>query len=90
MLISPNLVLTCAHVIMNNEYFAPYPTIYFYPGQYGEFKNCYEIEDFKIPEEYTEKKTGYKSYDYALLKLKKRIEDTEFIQLCSSVAEEEG
>ena len=89
LLISPDLVLTCAHVIINNEYNAPYPRIYFYPGQYGEFKNCYEIEDFKIPEEYTDKKPGYKSYDYALLKLSKRIEDNEFIQLCSSVAGEE-
>ena len=35
MLISKNMVLTCAHVIFNKHYNAPYPKIYFYLGQYG-------------------------------------------------------
>jgi V8-like Glu-specific endopeptidase len=37
MLISKNLVLTCAHVIHVKEYNAFFPEIYFYPGQYGPF-----------------------------------------------------
>ena len=36
-LISKNLVLTCAHVIQNKNYNAFFPAIYFYPAQYGPF-----------------------------------------------------
>ena len=50
-LISKNLVLTCAHVIHSRSYNAFFPNIYFYPGVYGPFEwNRYEVEDFEAPE----------------------------------------
>ena len=44
-LISRNLVLTCAHVTHSKAYQKkPFPNIYFYPAQCGKLTNCYEVE----------------------------------------------
>ena len=44
-LISPNLVLTCAHVTHSKAYQnKPFPNIYFFPAQCGELTNYYEVE----------------------------------------------
>jgi V8-like Glu-specific endopeptidase len=83
-LISPNLVLTCAHVIHSKIYQnKPFPRIYFLPAQYGELKNFYEIEQAETPEEYrSEEKWLYKkAYDYTLLKLKVSVEESGFLPL---------
>lgn len=37
-LLSKNLVLTCAHVIYNKQYQAYYDKIIFYPALYGDMK----------------------------------------------------
>jgi len=42
-LISRDLVLTCAHVTHNKAYMAEFPDIYFYPSQYGELSNYIKI-----------------------------------------------
>ena len=49
-LVSKNLILTCAHVIHQKDYNAFFPNIYFYPAQYGELKEYYRVEDFEAPE----------------------------------------
>ena len=79
-LISANLVLTCAHNIydkINSQLFRDHK---FYPGLNGILEDGYEIEDIFIPMKYH---TMYSPplYDYALLKLRKRIESDEFLEL---------
>jgi V8-like Glu-specific endopeptidase len=57
-LISPNLVLTCAHIIYNQNYprHSKDPTknhlakyLRFYPGHSGELNNPYEVEKYFVP-----------------------------------------
>jgi V8-like Glu-specific endopeptidase len=87
-LISPNLVLTCAHVIHCKAYQNnPFPKIYFLPAQYGELKKFYEIEQAETPEEYRsgEKWLFKKAYDYALLKLKDSFEESGFLPLSADL-----
>ena len=43
-LISKNLVLTCAHVIHCKIYQnKPYPEVYFFPAQYGELSDYFIV-----------------------------------------------
>ena len=82
-LISRDLVLTCAHVTHSKEYMAEFESIYFYPAQYGELSNFIQIEDTATPEEYlTEEKWLFrKAYDYTLLKLKEKVDESGFLPL---------
>ena len=75
-LVSKDLVLTCAHVIYNKPHQAYYDKIIFYPSLCGEMKKWIMVEDFKAPEKYGEKQKQYdpRSFDYALLKLKEPVE----------------
>lgn len=82
-LISRNLVLTCAHVIYNRQHEAYYPRILFYPALAGEMEIWHEVEEYEAPERYGERQTMYdtRSYDYALLKLKKPVSEEGFMEL---------
>ena len=83
-LISRNLVLTCAHVIYNRPHQAFYPRIIFYPALCGEMEKWILVEDYQTHEKYGEKQEFYdpRSYDYALLKLEKPVEEDGFLELC--------
>ena len=80
-LISKNLVLTCAHVIYNRPHQAYYPKIIFYPSLCGDMNKWHIVEDYAAPEKYGEQQQFYdpRSYDYALLKLREPVEETEFL-----------
>ena len=84
-LISPNLVLTAAHNIYNCNTKEYYFDLSFYPGQYGELKDCHQVENFFFPKEYIKKKSL--EYDYALLKLKKKVIREKFMPLNGDVSE---
>ena len=83
-LISRNLVLTCAHVTHSKHHQnKPFPDIYFYPRQHGKLTNYIDVEDTASPEQYrSEEKWLYrKVYDYTLLKLKEKVDDSGFLPL---------
>ena len=42
-----------------------------------------------MPKEYQERDPGFKIYDYALLKLKKKVDETNFIPLYSDASEDD-
>lgn len=42
-LISKDLVLTCAHVIYDEKTSKTYHSILFFPGQYGDLIDCFEV-----------------------------------------------
>ena len=79
-LISPDLVLTCAHNIYDKNTSSFNSEVKFYPGHSGILKSSFEVESFFIPEQY---KTWKKSclYDYGLLKLKQKTKNKDFIPL---------
>jgi V8-like Glu-specific endopeptidase len=76
-LISPNLVLTCAHNIFLHTTGDVQKEIRFYPRQYGLLQAHFEVETYFFPEEFREKNCA--SYDYALLKLREKVSDFEMI-----------
>ena len=81
-LVSKNLVLTCAHNIHCKAYQNKiFPSIYFLPAQYGDMEQFLEVEDTRSPDEYREAAswTLRKVYDYALLKLKVSVNESNFI-----------
>ena len=71
MLISPNLVLTCAHNICNKRTGDYYIKFKFYPGQAGLLDHPLDVEEVFFPREYLDSSNIL--YDYALLKLYSRI-----------------
>jgi V8-like Glu-specific endopeptidase len=52
LLVSPNLVLTCAHNLYNPATGEMYRDHKFYHGQCGPMKRHYNIEDFFFPSKY--------------------------------------
>ena len=70
-LLSKNLVLTCAHAIYNKQHQAYDPRTVFYPGLCGEMEKWHLVQDCGVSEEYQTIKNGKKKgYDYALLRIK--------------------
>lgn len=67
-LISPDLVLTCAHNIYNKFSGELHREIKFYHGQCGVMEKHCEIDDFFFPGKFH--LNPIISHDYALLKLK--------------------
>ena len=87
-LISRDLVLTCAHVTHCKLYQnKPFERIYFYPRQYGKLSNYIEVESEETPEEYMSdvKWLNKKVYDYSLLKLKEKVDESGFLPLCGDL-----
>ena len=81
-LISKNLVLTCAHNLywlgqrVNNNLFS------IYPGLDGKLERAYKIEACYIPEEYPKApKNKNIEYDYALIKLTEMVPSNNFLPL---------
>ena len=84
-LISPDLVLTSAHNLYNKTTGEVYKEIKFYPGQSGDMKNPCEIEDIFIPGKFILQPSV--EHDYALLKLKKKVDLKEFMHLNEDIEE---
>jgi hypothetical protein len=85
-LISPDLVLTCAHNLFHPELKTENKNLEFYPRQYGELEKAYEIQSSFYPQAFKEDVRVFN--DYALLKLAKRVNGIEyFIPLCVNYQE---
>ena len=78
-LISPNLVLTVAHNIFHFITQQTYVDIKFYYRQCGVLDKYHEVDQYFFPEEF--KKNNKTANDYAILKLKQKIEAEDFIPL---------
>lgn len=83
LLISPNLVLTAAHIIYNQKNKEEHQDFVFYPGQSGPIGEGYRVESYFFPSTY--KTDQSPTNDYALLKLSRRVNREEFIPLCGNV-----
>ncbi len=74
-LVSPNLVITAAHAVFDRKQEEKYKNIRFHLAPKDTFKigEGIQVEEFSYP--YAYRKSGnYKMYDYALLKLSKKID----------------
>ncbi len=70
LLISSDLVLTAAHNLYYNMQQIDTKRVNLYPGQLGQLKRPYKIEEVYIPKEFKENpKISNTFYDYALIKL---------------------
>ena len=82
MLISNNLVLSCAHNIVNRQRKIKLDEkILFYPGQQGPLQDYYEVENYYLPLEYGQYRKNFRQFDYAILKLKRPVKENKFIEL---------
>ena len=81
-LISKDLVLTCAHVVYSQELKMKYEKIEFYLGQHGVLGECCEVEQSMFPRQYKQLSKKNREFDFALLKLKKPVKkDYNFLEL---------
>ena len=79
-LISPNLVLTVAHMVFHFITQQTFVDFKFYYRQCGVLEKYHEIDQYFFPEEF--KKNNKTANDYAILKLKEKIKAEDFIPLC--------
>ena len=84
-LVSNDLILTVAHNFFDTAGIRiKKESISIYPGAFGELKDAYTVEKVYIPEEYyAANKKSYK-FDYALIKLDKKVEMGDFLTLSYS------
>jgi V8-like Glu-specific endopeptidase len=68
-LISSNVVLTCAHNVYGKDKKSDFKEVRFYLRQHGPIREYFEVEEHYYPDEFREKPGSAKD-DYALLKLK--------------------
>lgn len=80
-LISGDLVLTSAHNVYSKIADYTYRNLVFFPGVSGPLGNStgYKVVDFRFPQEHTLK--GNEEYDYALLKLERKVPINKFIEI---------
>ena len=81
-LISPDIVLTVAHNIVDRPGMKARVDIRFYRGQCGILDKYHEVEKFYVPEAYRQNASA--ANDYALLKLKDRVNADNFIPLSAN------
>jgi V8-like Glu-specific endopeptidase len=86
-LISPNLVLTCAHNVYNQTTGEVYKDFRFHPGHSGVLGEGYQVEDLFLPGKYVLASASEVAHDYCLLKLKKEVDTSDFIPLSGNVGE---
>ena len=79
------MVLTVAHNLYNYKSGEFYYDFKFYPGQCGPLEKYYEVEDFFIPGKFI--LNPCTTNDYVLIKLKQKIEISEFIPLSGGLKE---
>ena len=80
-LISPNLVLTVAHNVFNHASRQTFGDFKFYYRQCGTLEKYHEVVDYFFPSEF--KNSREAANDYAILKLKDKINVSDFIPLWS-------
>lgn len=83
-LISCNLVLTAAHNIYSHQNKILHQDIKFYPGQCGPLAKYYEVEDLFFPGKFIWNNKAAIN-DYALLKLKEKVETDNFIEMSGNM-----
>jgi V8-like Glu-specific endopeptidase len=84
-LVSPNVVLTCAHNVYYGEKKKEHKEVRFYLKQHGLIKEYFEVEKHYYPEQFREgdNHAGV-IFDFALLKLKNRVSGMKkFVPLCT-------
>ena len=86
LLISRNLVLTCAHNFYNHGLRVDNGLFSVYPGLCGKVGEGYKIEACYIPEMYP--KTRTVDFDYALVKLSKMVPSDSFLPLSANFKDE--
>ena len=82
-LISCNLVLTAAHNIYSHQNKILHQDFKFYPGQCGALAKYYEVEDLFFPGKFIWNQAAIN--DYAILKLKEKVETDDFIEMSGSM-----
>jgi V8-like Glu-specific endopeptidase len=83
-LIASDLVLTVAHNIYSKDYGVQYKDFVFHPGVSGELSqaNAFKVKGIRYPEEYQAcRLEDSLRYDYALLKLDRKIIKEQYIEL---------
>lgn len=82
-LIAADLVLTSAHNIYSKKFKFTFENLIFYPGVSGPLSGStgYKVVGFRFPHEYTLKGDQSSEYDYALLKLERKVPINRFIEL---------
>ena len=70
-LISPNLVLTCAHNLFDKVNKKIFTNFKFYPGIHGQSSKHYEVEGIYFDPQYHQKKKIF--HEYGLLKLTEKV-----------------
>ena len=78
-LISPNLVLTVAHNLYHRQTKEEFYGFKFYPKQSGQLEQYYEVESTFYPKQFKQYSSAI--YDYALLKLTKKVNTDKFMPL---------
>ena len=86
LLISRNLVLTCAHNFYNHGLRVADGLFSVYPGLCGKVGEGFKIEACFIPEMYRQTLTV--EFDYALVKLAKMVHSDSFLPLSASFQDE--
>ena len=81
-LISPNLVLTCAHNFWSNMQIVDANYFEIYVGQCGNLEKPYRVEKIFVPQGFIENPPAQRAKcDYALIKLKEKVFMNDFIPL---------
>lgn len=82
LLVSKNLVLTCAHNLYNNLSRIKDELLEVYPGHCGTLERHFKVEKSFVPLKYQQKPIkGNTAYDYAILKLREDTNFSDFIGL---------
>jgi V8-like Glu-specific endopeptidase len=83
-LIGSDLVLTVAHNLYSKRIKIEYKNLVFYPGVSGslDHENAYKVASYRYPQQYPASPEGKDlEYDYALLKLERRVQRERYIEL---------
>ena len=89
LLISRNLVLTCAHIFFNKKMRVSNDLFQIYPGLCGRLERAYKIEGCFIPEEYERSPNNRTTeFDYALVKLSEMVPASNFLPLSGNLNDE--
>jgi V8-like Glu-specific endopeptidase len=83
-LVTCNLVATVAHNLYSRKEKIEIKELYFYPGICGQLhpRESYKVRSYRFPEEYKScSKEEVLKYDYALLKIERKVIRDSYIEL---------